>query len=185
VCAGKARGSEAHVDEKSQFALKEVPQGSFRINVNGISKDCYIKEVQFGENVLPDHALHAKRGASGGLRITISSKGARLQGIVANDESLPIAGVWVVAVPEESKRSLRYLYKAVTTDQYGRYDLRGLVPGKYMIFAWDGVASGEWEDPEFLKTNVAKAVTVEVSDNDTKSTDLQLIQLESKTSRAE
>lgn len=174
-------GGEAHVEEKSLFTLKEVPQGTFRINV----KDCYIKEVQFGENALPDYVLHAKRGVSGELRITISSKGARLQGIVANDESLPVAGVWVVAIPEESKRSLRYLYKAVTTDQYGRYDLRGLVPGKYMIFAWDGVASGEWEDPEFRKTNGAKAVTVELSDSDTKSTDLQLIQLESKTSRAE
>lgn len=178
-------GGEAHVEDKSQFTLKEVPQGTFRINVNGISKDCYIKEVQFGENVLPDHMLHAKRGVSGELSITISSKGARLQGIVANDESLPVAGVWVVAIPEESKRSLRYLYKAVTTDQYGRYDLRGLVPGKYKIFAWDGVANGEWEDPEFLKTNEAKAVTVEVSDSDAKSTDLHLIQLESKTSQAE
>jgi hypothetical protein len=173
-------GGEAHVDEKSQFTMKEVPQGTFRINVDGLSKDCYIKEVQFGENVLPDRVLHAKRGVSAELRITISSKGARLQGIVANDESLPVAGVWVVAVPEESKRSLRYLYKAVTTDQYGRYDLRGLVPGKYMIFALDGVARGEWEDPEFLKTNGAKAVIVEVSDSDAKSTDLHLIQLESK-----
>jgi hypothetical protein len=178
-------GSEAHVDEKSQFTLKEVPQGTFRIDVNGIAKDCYIKEVQFGESVLPDRMVHAKRGVSGELRITISSRGARLQGIVANDESLPVAGVWVVAVPEESKRSLRYLYKAVTTDQYGHYDLRGLVPGKYMVFAWEGVVSGEWEDPEFLKTNAAKAVTVEVSDSDTKSTDLQLIQLESKTSQVE
>jgi len=179
-------GGEAHVDEKSQFTLKEVPQGTFRINADGISKDCYIKEVQFGENVLPDRVLHAKRGVSAELRITISSRGARLQGIVANDESLPVAGVWVVAVPEESKRNLRYLYKAVTTDQYGRYDLRGLVPGEYMIFAWDGVARGEWEDPEFLKTNGAKAVTVEVSDNDAKSTDLHLIQLErTKTSQTE
>jgi hypothetical protein len=54
-----------------------------------------------------------------------------------------------------------------------------------MVFAWEGVVSGEWEDPEFLKTNAAKAVTVEVSDSDTKSTDLQLIQLESKTSQIE
>jgi uncharacterized protein (DUF2141 family) len=178
-------GSEAHVEEKSQFTLKEVPQGAFRVNVNGISKDCYIKEVQFGENALPDHVLHSKRGVSGELRVTVSSKGARLQGIVTNEESLPVTGVWVVAIPEESKRSLRYLYKAVTTDQYGRYDLRGLEPGKYMIFAWDGVARGQWEDPEFLKTNEAKAVTVEVGDSDTKSTDLQLIQLERKTSQAE
>ena len=179
------RGSEAHVDENSQFTLKEVPQGTFRISVDGISKDCYIKEVQFGEVVLPDHLLHAKRGITGLLDITISTKGARLQGVVANDESLAVAGVWVVAVPEESKRSLRYLYKYVTTDQYGRYDLWGLAPGEYMISAWDGVVLGEWEDPEFLKANGAKGVTVELSDGDKKSADLQLIQLESKASQAE
>ena len=178
-------GKDAHVEEKNQFTLKELPPGNFRIDVNGISKDCYIKDVQFGENALPDHVLHIKRGVNGDLNITISSRGARLKGIVVNDESLPTAGVWVVAVPEESKRGLRYLYKAVTTDQYGRYDLRGMVPGKYLIFAWDGVARGEWEDPEFLKTNAAKAVTVEVSDSDTKSADLQLIQLASKTNQAE
>jgi hypothetical protein len=94
-----AWGGEAHIDENSRFMLKEVPQGTFRISVDGISKDCYIKEVQFGEVVLPEHVLHAKRGVTGPLDITISSKGARLQGVVANDESLPVAGVWVVAVP--------------------------------------------------------------------------------------
>jgi protocatechuate 3,4-dioxygenase beta subunit len=179
------RGGEAHVEENNQFILKEVPQGTFRITVDGLSKDSYIKEVQFGETILPDHILHAKRGLTGRLDITISTKGARLEGIVANDESLPVAGVWVVAVPEESKRSLRYLYKSVTTDQYGHYDLRGLVPGKYMILAWDDVALGEWEDPDFFKKNGAKGVTVEMSDGDKKSADLQLIQRESKTSQAE
>ena len=178
-------GGDAHVEEKNQFTLKEVPPGSFRVDVNGISKDCYIKDVQFGENALPDHVLHIKRGVSGGLNITISSKGARLKGIVANDESLLVAGVWVVAVPEESKRGLRYLYKAVTTDQYGHYDLRGMVPGKYLIFAWYGVERGEWEDTELIKSNAPKAMTVEVSDSDTKSADLQLIQLASTTNKAE
>jgi hypothetical protein len=111
--------------------------------------------------------------------VTISSKGARLQGMVTNNESTPVAGVWVVAVPEESKRSLRELFKFVTTDQYGRYDLRGLAPGKYSIFSWDGVEREEWEDPEFLRTNGAKGVTIEVVDSDTKSVDLPLIELKS------
>jgi hypothetical protein len=180
-------GPDPHVrlEDKNQFMLKEVPQGTFRIDVNGISKDCYIKDVHFGENALPDHVLHTRRGVSGDLSITISSKGARLKGMVVDDESLPVAGVWVVAVPEKSERGLRYLYKAVTTDQYGHYDLRGMVPGKYLIFAWDGVESGEWEDPEFLEANAARGVALEVSDSDTKSADLQLIQLKSKTNQAE
>lgn len=178
-------GRDAHVEEKNEFTLKEVPQGTFRIGVNGVSKDCYIKDIQFGESLLPDQMLHLKRDVSGDLRITISSKGARLKGIVVNDESLPVAGVWVVAVPEENKRSLRHLYKAVTTDQYGHYDLRGLAPEKYLIFAWDGVEREEWEDPEFLKTNETKAAALEVSDSDTKSVDLQLIKLQRQNEAAQ
>jgi hypothetical protein len=114
-----APGGEAHVDENSQFTLKEVPQGTFRISVDGISKDCYIKEVQFGEVVLPEHVLHAKRGVTGPLDITISSKGARLQGVVANDESLPVAGVWVVAVPDlRSEESLSPSCSISATEGY-------------------------------------------------------------------
>lgn len=180
-----AGGGLAHVEETNQFTLKEVPQGTFRISVDGISKDCYIKQIQLGETALPDHLLRVNRGSVGQLDITINSKGARLQGMVVNDESTPVAGVWVVAVPEESKRSLLYLYKSVTTDQYGHYDLQGLAPGKYSLFAWDGVEHGEWEDSEFLKTNGVKGVTVEMSDGDAKAADLQVIQLKSKTSQAE
>ena len=180
-----AWGGQAHVEETNQFMLKEVQQGTFRITVDGISKDCYIKQIQLGETALPDHVLHVKRGSAGQLAITINSKGARLQGMVVNDESTPVAGVWVVGVPEESKRGLLYLYKSVTTDQYGHYDLRGLAAGKYSIFAWDGVERGEWEDSEFLKTNGVKGVTVEMSDGDVTTADLQVVQLKSKTTQAE
>jgi hypothetical protein len=43
----------------------------------------------------------------------------------------------------------------------------------------------KWEDSEFLKANGAKGVTIEISDGDTKTADLQVIQLNSKTSQAE
>jgi len=180
-----SRGGWAQVEENNQFTMKEVSQGNFRIEVNGISKDCYIKDVHLGETPLPDHVLHVKSGLAGPLDVTVSSKGARIQGMVTNTESTPVAGVWVVAVPEESKRSLRELFKSVTTDQYGRYDLRGLAPGKYAVFSWDGVEREEWEDPEFLKTNGTKGLPMEVIDSDTKSADLQLIELKSTATASE
>jgi len=179
------RNGWANVEENNQFTMKEVSQGTFRINVGGVSKDCYVKDIHFGETPLPDHVLHFKRGLSGPLDVTVSSKGARIQGMVTNSESIPVAGVWVVAVPEESKRNLHELFKSVTTDQYGRYDLRGLAPGAYSIFSWDGVEREEWEDPDFLKTNGTKGIPIEVIDSDTKSADLQLIELESTATAGE
>jgi len=179
------QGGIGYLEENNQFVLKEMHPGRFQVNVVGVSKDCYIQQVKLGETVLPDHVLHMKRGMTGPLEVTVSAKGARVEGVVSNDETLSVAGVWVVAVPEENKREMRFLFKGVTTDQYGHYELRGLAPGKYTIFAWDGVEEGEWEDPDFLKANAAKGVAIEVRDGDKKTTDLQLIPLETKASQVE
>ena len=161
----------------NQFTLRDVPEGEFRLTVEGMSKDCYVKEARFGEALLPDMSFRVAKGSAGPLEITVSSLGARVEGTVTNEESLPVAGVWVVAVPEEPKRKQHYLFKSITTDQYGHFDLRGLAPGKYKLFSWDGVEQGEWEDTDFLKDSEEKGVTIDLKGSDTKAIELKLIQL--------
>jgi hypothetical protein len=83
------------------------------------------------------------------------------------------------AVPEEPKRKQHYLFKSITTDQYGHFDPRGPAPGKYNLFSWDGVEQGKSEDTDFLKDSEGKAVTVDLKGSDTKAIELKLIQLKS------
>jgi hypothetical protein len=167
----------AEVDTSNQFTLRDVSEGEFRLTVEGMSKDCYVKEARFGDAVLSDMSFRVMKGSAGPLEITVSSLGARVEGTVTNEESLPVAGVWVVAVPEETKRKQHYLFKSITTDQYGHFDLRGLAPGKYNLFSWDGVEQGEWEDTDFLKDSEEKGVTIEVKNNEKKAIELKLIQV--------
>jgi hypothetical protein len=63
------------------------------------------------------------------LEIIVTSRGARVQGTVRDADGLPLAGVSVVLVPELSRRENYQLYKTQSTDQYGNFDLRGIVPG--------------------------------------------------------
>jgi protocatechuate 3,4-dioxygenase beta subunit len=168
-------GGTAEVDMSNQFTLRDVPEGEFRLTVTGMAKDCYVKEVRFGDALLPDVAFRVVKGSAGPLEIKVSSLGARIEGTVTNEDSLPVAGVWVVAVPEEPKRKQHYLFKSLTTDQYGHFDLRGLAPGKYKLFSWDGVEQDEWEDTDFLKDSEEKGVTIDVKNSDTKAIALKLI----------
>jgi hypothetical protein len=168
----------ARVNEAQQFTLKDVPQGVFRLEIEGLSKDCYIKEVRQGENLLSDDIFRVARGAAIPLEVTVSSRGAKVEGTVTNEDSLPVAGVWVVAVPEEAKRKQHRLFKSETTDQFGHFSLRGLAPGKYRLFSWDGAERGAWVDEDFIKPFEEKGVTVEVADGDAKAADLILIQLQ-------
>jgi hypothetical protein len=168
-------GGNTHTDENWQFTLKEVPDGTYKVEMNGLAKDCYIKEIRFGENVLVDTELRVK-GAGGNLEVVVSSQGAEIDGAVLNKDDLPASGVWVVAVPEENKRKYLRLYKSSLTDQYGHFEIHGLAPGKYKLFSWEGIESNAWEDADFLKEYEDKGATLEVADGDKKSTALKSIQ---------
>jgi len=175
----------AEVDTSNQFTLRDVSEGEFRLTVGGMSKDCYVKEARFGDALLPDMSFRVMKGSAGPLEITLSSLGARVEGTVTNEENLPVAGVWAVAVPEEPKRKQHYLFKSITTDQYGHFDLRGLAPGKYKLFSWDGVEQGEWEDTDFLKDSEEKGITIDLKGSDTKAIELKLIRVKNTPTASE
>jgi hypothetical protein len=162
----------AEVDENNEFMLKDVHDGGFRIDAWGISKDCYIKEVRYGDSSVADATIRVTKGAVGSLEITLSSLGAHLQGTVLNEDTLPAVGAWAVAIPDKKTRRASY---STDTDQYGHFDLRGLPPGKYELFSWAGQQQGAWEDPEFLKGYQSKATAIEVNEGDSKTVELKLI----------
>jgi hypothetical protein len=166
---------KAEVDENSQFTLKEVSDGTYKLQINGLAKDCYINEVKLGETVFPDVELRV-RGAAGNLEVTVSSRGARIDGTVLNEDSLPVPGVWAVAIPEQlEKRKYKGLYKSISTDQNGHFEIHGLAPGKYKLFSWEGIQAGAWEDPDFLKEYEEKGQTIDVQEGGERSMELKLI----------
>jgi hypothetical protein len=166
-----SRGT-VRVSQENSFTLKDVGDGTYRVDVSGESKDCYIKDVRYGPSAALDEGFTVARGAPANLEITISSRGARLQGTVSDADGLPAAGVWVVLVPGAPHRSNHRRYKSQTTDQYGHFDLHGIAPGDYALFSWNEVEEGAWEDAAFLKPFEEKAEKVTLQEGDAKSASL-------------
>jgi Carboxypeptidase regulatory-like domain len=179
--AGRIFGGSARVNPDNSFTLKDVGDGAYTADVGGESKDCYIKDITYVGNSVLDDGFTVVRGSPAFLEITISSRGARVQGAVTGEDGLPASGVWVALVPDAAHASQHRLYKQQTTDQYGHFDLRGIAPGDYTLFSWDEVEEGAWEDPDFLKPFEDKAQAVTVQAGDTKSFNIVAI----KTAQAE
>jgi hypothetical protein len=165
----------ARVTQGNFFTLKDIGEGTYHAEVAGESKDCYIKDVQYGASSALEDGFKVVRGAPVALEITISSHGARVQGAVTDADGLPAVGVWVVLVPEEKYRAQHRLFKTLSTDQYGHFDLRGISPGEYKLFSWEEVEMGAWEDSEFLKPFEEKGGKIALQEGDQKMLNLVTI----------
>jgi hypothetical protein len=168
-------GGEARVLTNGVFSLKDVSEGTYRLQVYGISPDCYVKSIRYGMNDATHEAFAVRRGNDAALEVTVSSRGARVRGSVADADGLPASGVWVALVPEEARRGEFRLYKSKTTDQHGNFELRGIAPGDYKVFSWEEVESEAWQDPEFLKPFEQKGEKITVQDGDQKAINLTAI----------
>jgi hypothetical protein len=168
-------GAYARVDPDGSFSWNEVPEGPLRVTAYGLSPDGYVKAVSYGNVDATAEGFTARAGSVAALEVTLSARGARVRGGVADSDGLPSVGVWVVLVPDAARRERHDLYKTARTDQHGQFVLRGLTPGDYKLFSWDQIDEGAWEDPDFLKPFEEKGEKVTVQEGDLKSVNLTAI----------
>jgi hypothetical protein len=172
-------GGDARVTSANTFVLKGVGDGTYRARVWGYGKDCYVRDVQYAGSSALEDGFAVKGSAAGTLEITLSSRGARVQGTVADSDGLRAVGVRVVLVPEPARRTQSSLFKDKTTDQYGHFEVRGIAPGDYKLFSWEEAESGAWEDPEFLKPFEGKGERITLQEGDQKTLNLTAIRTKS------
>jgi hypothetical protein len=166
-------GNRIRINQTNTFALKEMGEGTYHLDVDGLGKDCYVKDIQYGQSSVIDDGFTVARSNNGSLQVIVSSRGGRIQGSVVDQDGLPAAGVFTVLIPsDKAQRSKWRLYKHQNTDQYGRFDLRGIAPGDYLLLSWDEVEEGAWGDPEFLKPFEEKAEKISIQDGDVKPVNL-------------
>ncbi|HXP71061.1 MAG TPA: carboxypeptidase-like regulatory domain-containing protein [Candidatus Dormibacteraeota bacterium] len=163
---GNGAGSKIKPDGTLTF--ENVPEGNYEFEIYGrppgFSPDFYMKDALVnGESVLDKGLAVPAADSQRSVEVVISSAGARVDGTVTDENDLPTAGATVALVPEEGRRKMFRLYKDSTTDQYGKFVLRGIAPGKYKLFAWKDVENDLWQDPDFLKRyeDQGKEITAE------------------------
>lgn len=164
------------VREDGSFQLQNVPRGEYWLEATGAPPDYYLKEAQLGgEDVLEKGLTIAASELPGPLELTLSPNGARVDGTALLPDGQAFTGAVVILVPEPSRRDRDSLYMGATTDQYGRFTLRGIPPGEYKLFAWQEIERGAYLDPDFLKPFEDRGEPIRLREGETKTATLKLI----------
>jgi hypothetical protein len=110
------------------------------------------------------------------LDVTLGGDGAELEGTVKDAGDSPSSGATVLLVPAGAAlRKFGRLYKTAVTTHDGKYVLKGIPAGAYLLYAWDQVDPGIWFEPDFLPRYEKQAVSVSLEANGRTTTGLKLL----------
>lgn len=172
------RSNQGRVKPDGSFVVGNISKGEYKLNVTGLPPDAYVKSARLGgEDVLENGLTVGGGPLPGAFEVVVSATGGRIEGVVQKD-GLPFSGASVALVPEARRRQRTDLFKSTTTDQYGRFTLRGIAPGEYKLFAWEELEPGAYRDAEFLRPFEDKGKTVRVEEGGRLTVELELIPAE-------
>ncbi len=154
------------------FTLPRVVPGDYRVRVSPASGG-YIKSVRLGGSEVIESGLRIDERTERSLEIILATDTGSLDGRVLNEKGQDVQAARVVLVPEARQR--RDLYLAVATSPTGRFQMSGIAPGRYSIFAWGSTPAGAWFDPDFLEHYKGVPAAVEISPQSAEYVEIKLI----------
>lgn len=89
-------------------------------------------------------------------------EGGRVDGVVRNAKDEPVADSMVALIPSQNRRGNLLLFKSISSDQDGRFSIRGVAPGEYTLLAWEDVEANATRNEDFLKEFETRGVRITV-----------------------
>jgi hypothetical protein len=157
------RPNGAPADDGS-FAYAGLGHGDYRVNVGTMPSSAYVKAIQLGTVDVLRNGLRLDKAPEAPLEIVIDLNGGSLAGIAVNEKSEPLSSATLVLVPDVPARNAAHLYKTVTSDGSGAFEITGIAPGRYKVFAWESVPKDIWQDSDYLREFEAQGTALNFTD---------------------
>src|ERR1017187_3121257 len=158
-------GQVERVAADGSFELYNLLPDRYGVVVSGLPPGFYIKSIRVGETDITYSGFELKDVPPARIDVLVSPKAATVSGVAQiPDSDKTAAGATVVLVPNEKEQAqIAEFYHQATTDQFGRFEFKSVVPGDYKVNAWENVEATAWMDPEFMKPleGMGESVTVE------------------------
>ena len=162
----------SEIDRNGAFKIPYVPSGGYDFGTFDAA-GIYLKKVICNGKDYTLLPVNIEPGTSVDCLVTLGTDVGEVKGQVLNDEK-PASGLTVIAIPTD--HSLRHLDRFTVTGKTnvnGEYQLSGLIPGDYLLFAVPPDDNGAYFDIDFADRNQRDAERVNVKSGETKTVPLK------------
>ncbi len=135
----------------------------------------YVADVQQSGRSVYDEGLAVGTDPIAPIDVILKSDGGTVKGIVSGADQKPAAGRTVVLVPEAARRRNSALFRVAVSDDDGSFTIARVPPGTYSLFAWDAIATGAYENPQFLAPYESRGTPAKIAGSATLTINLTSI----------
>ena len=162
------------IDHEGAFRMERVFPDTFRVSVDPMPENSYIKSVTAGEVVSPGEMLDLTGGVgSARATVVINLNGGTVQGKVVDEEGTPLGSPLPIVILAAENRGDGIQGR---TDLEANFRYTGLRPGRYRLVAVDPRQfDGDLDE---LKETLTKLPPFELREGDRIVKDLKLTPLE-------
>jgi hypothetical protein len=142
-------------------------------NAEPVPEDLYVSSIRQGNRDVFAEGLQIMKGENT-LQLLVRAGAGLVQGKVSNKGGQVVHHAAVVLLPEAKAGRTRPLiaYRQGRTDQNGRFELRGIIPGTYRIYAWANLRPNEFMDSDFISKFENRGRLLQIRERDRASMDL-------------
>jgi hypothetical protein len=166
------------VTPEGHFSAELLP-GAYELQV--MAGGFYVDSIQSGStDVLSDGLTVTESGISD-LRVTLATGGGKIEGTFANlpspkapdpnDDDPQVVMVALLAVRKHGSA----LIPTLNWVPPGHFEVAGLAPGEYTLYAWQGGREIEYRNPAVLQTMSSGAVSAHVRQGETEQVNMTVI----------
>jgi hypothetical protein len=160
----------AYVASDGSFTFSQVPSGTWKLSVSGMPPSAFVKKALFRIVGDDTHSpgLDARfdrvqivQNSEYALEITVSTNTARVRGSVSLEgRDQARAGILMVSKPESE-----LLYYDGISDYTGQFEIRGVRPGNYKVFALENLDVNDFKNPRAIESLTPLGADVSVLEN--------------------
>jgi hypothetical protein len=159
--------STNHITEDRTFRIENLDPDRYGLLIDGLPDGFWTKSIRINDVDVTYSGVDLRSGATGQLDILVSPTAGFVSGAVQNPNTGQLRpGAIVVLVPKEKERlALAVFYRHATSDQFGRFSFKNIVPGEYKVYGWEDVELTAWMDPDFMDPLKTEGTAVTVREN--------------------
>lgn len=157
---------------ETSFQIEQLRSGKVGITVDLVPPEAYVKALRYGEQRVQDEEIELADGAE--LEIVMRRGTGWVEGTV-EDDGKPVPDAFVLALPlPHGGHRTKASYQGVS-DQRGKFELTGVPPGEYILFAFESLEDGEWLEPDFLTRHERLGERIKLEEKGRESKELFVI----------